>query len=359
METYNVGELDLAAVTAGLTRWMQQRWPARTGLAITSPGRNAVGNGRSAETLFVDTTWTTDGHHEESLVVRMPPAGGGLFPTYELDLQGQLMDTARSQGIPAPTVLAHEPDVRWVGAPFLVMERLHGRAPGDFLSRDDTAWLHDAPTASQAHLCESFVDTMARLHRIDWRGHDRGFATRPGGIGLAAEIDRWERFLAWATDGRPPAELTAAFDHCRATRPDPEPPLSLAWGDARFGNVLVDDDFDVAAVLDWEMAAICPGEMDLAWHLAFLDQFVGSGSLPPGLLGRDETIARYEQRLGRTVVDLPWFTLFARLRFGGLAASLARILRDKDTAAYEAFQDTTMRGVLDQIAQQVAERGAG
>ena len=46
----------------------------------------------------------------------------------------------------------------------------------------------------------------------------------------------------------------------------------LCWGDSRIGNVIYRD-FEPAGVLDWEMAAIGPREMDVSWmvfaHLVF------------------------------------------------------------------------------------------
>jgi aminoglycoside phosphotransferase (APT) family kinase protein len=55
----------------------------------------------------------------------------------------------------------------------------------------------------------------------------------------------------------------------------------LNWGDACIGNV-VHDGFDPVAVLDWEMAALAPREVDLCWtvypHRFFHDLTVASGS---------------------------------------------------------------------------------
>ena len=45
----------------------------------------------------------------------------------------------------------------------------------------------------------------------------------------------------------------------------------LSWGDSRIGNMIFDD-FEPVAVLDWEMAALGPRELDLAW-LIFLHRF--------------------------------------------------------------------------------------
>ena len=43
------------------------------------------------------------------------------------------------------------------------------------------------------------------------------------------------------------------------------------WGDSNPGNMLFADDHSVAAVLDFEAAALGPGEIDLGWWL-FMDE---------------------------------------------------------------------------------------
>ena len=46
----------------------------------------------------------------------------------------------------------------------------------------------------------------------------------------------------------------------------------LCWGDSRIGNVMYKD-FEPVGVLDWEMAALGPREMDISWmmfaHMVF------------------------------------------------------------------------------------------
>ena len=54
----------------------------------------------------------------------------------------------------------------------------------------------------------------------------------------------------------------------------------LNWGDARIGNMLYRD-FEPAAVLDWEMAAVGPREVDVAWMI-FL---TGSSTTSPTRFG--------------------------------------------------------------------------
>jgi aminoglycoside phosphotransferase (APT) family kinase protein len=96
-------------------------------------------------------------------------------------------------------------------------------------------------------------------------------------------------------------------------------PAVLNWGDARIGNMLFRD-FTPVAVLDWEMAAVGPREVDLAW-MVFLHRFFQDLAVRfemPGLpdfMRPDEVAAQYESLTGHTPVALDWFEVFAALRF--------------------------------------------
>ncbi|WP_448699628.1 phosphotransferase, partial [Streptomyces avidinii] len=102
--------------------------------------------------------------------------------------------------------------------------------------------------------------------------------------------------------------------------PQDEGPAVLNWGDARIGNVIYDG-FTPVAVLDWEMAAYAPREVDLGWtvylHRFFQDLTVGFGQ--PGLpdfLRREDLERRYAELTGHTPRDMEFYTLYAALRHG-------------------------------------------
>jgi aminoglycoside phosphotransferase (APT) family kinase protein len=108
----------------------------------------------------------------------------------------------------------------------------------------------------------------------------------------------------------------AALGWLHANRPEPDDPLGLCWGDARIGNMIFDHDRCVA-VLDWEMVTLGPWEQDLAWWL-FLDRHHSEGLGVPRLEGfpsHADTVARYEELMGRRVRNLDYYTVFAGFRF--------------------------------------------
>jgi aminoglycoside phosphotransferase (APT) family kinase protein len=334
---------DLDAVRAGLTRWVQSWRPEASEVEVAPLAQPATG--LSSETIFVELNWTLNAgraarREHASWVLRLPPDGEGLFPSYDLGMQARLQSVMAHAGVPAVEPLAMEEDDAWVGAPFLLMPRVGGRVVRADKPYLRTGWLAEAPPEGQRRVHDEMVDALAQIHNLDWRalGCDTILSARTGHSGvdgagvdgagwLAGEVDHWARYLDWAGEGSAPAVFSEGVDWCRAHLPASEPPASLLWGDVQLGNVLVGDDMSVSAVLDFEMASIGPAEVDLAWFVVLHDMAVDRcGGDLPGFPGRDATIAAYEARLGRPVAELRWYEAFAALRSGAILVRAARLL---------------------------------
>jgi aminoglycoside phosphotransferase (APT) family kinase protein len=278
-------------------------------------------SGWANETVVITVTGHPQTGAVSRLVVRMP-AVVPVFPAYDLESQANVLEVVRSQSVPAPAPVAFEADEAWVGAPFLVMSYEEGR-PGPEVPTLDP-WLADAPAASQRQLHESFVGLVARIHSLDWHMLGPGSLRRGNPGSLADEVRWWADYLEWATDGSPPSLLTDALSWCVDTASPSPSPLSLCWGDARIGNVLFSESHQIRSVLDWELASIGVGEMDVGWYLA-LDSVVElfTGRTVPGFMRRDEVISCYERAAGRDLLQVEWHELFALARSVAVSERLA------------------------------------
>lgn len=291
---------DDAELRAGLAKWCGHP------VEFTRPSA-----GWCNETLLVPT---------DRLVVRLPPLIPA-YPAYDLGAQARVLDGLKAAGLPVPRVIGLEEDTSFLGAPFLVMSLEPGRAGPEAPVLDP--WLANAPVDTQRQVQTDFIDVLAAVHRADWSGLA---GVIRDGTDVAAEVDWWRDYIAWATDGSPPALLADAVDWCARTVPATAAGSSLCWGDTRIGNVLFSDEHRISSLLDWELASIGPAEMDLAWYLVLDDLLtVFTGRTLPGYMGRDELIARYEAALGRAVVDLAWHEVFALTRSVAITERLVRI----------------------------------
>ncbi len=303
------------AVRAGLQAWLGE--PVGE---LTQP----AAGGLSSETYLFESA------SGDQLVARLAPAGDALFPVYDLEMQARIMQVLGDKAVvPVPRVVEYVADTEFLGSPFLVMERVAGRIPSDNPPFVMSGWVHDAPPESQRVLQDGFMSVCADIHRADWRALGLGdVATRPGGTALAAELAWWFDYLDWAAEGSPPAVLREARAWCAENVPADEPEPALCWGDVRIPNVVFDDDFHPRAVLDWEMAAIGPPELDIGWFLVIHGMTTALTGDLPGFRARADVLRAYESHLGRALHDLTWYETWAAFRSAAIMVRLARLLHD-------------------------------
>jgi aminoglycoside phosphotransferase (APT) family kinase protein len=308
---------DLEAVRPALQAWAQHT--IGPDAEITEVG--APANGLSSETLLFGVGRANG--DVERFAARLAPAPElyPVFPTYDLDLQARCMQVVRAQtDVPAPEVRWNEPDPRWLDAPFLVMARIEGTAPPDIPPYVFSGWVCDATDEQRARMQAGAVGVLARLHDLHVENTDLAFLARPdhGRGALAQQLGYQRWYYDWARDGvtYPLIERTFAW---LDTHFPGEQPAVLNWGDARIGNMLFRN-FTPVAVLDWEMAAVGPREVDLAW-MVFLHRFFQDLAVRfemPGLpdfMRPDDVIVQYESLTGHTPIAFDWFEVFAALRF--------------------------------------------
>lgn len=320
-----------------LDHWLEER----SGAVVRAVAVRHASSGWSNETILADCEVAgavagplgavldaapvpASGEHHR-LAVRVAPVSA-TFPDDDLAVQARVQEAVHAAGVPAPAPTVVETDIRWLGAPFLVMPFVGGHVPGEVAALDP--WITGSPPEAQAALLSGFVDALAAVHRLDWRSAGLGGALRGADGGLEAEIGWWEDYVRWSSHGRPFAPLVDGLAWCRSHRPRAEAPPSLLWGDPRLGNVVVGEDRRVRAVLDWDMALIGPAEMDLGWFLVL--QWSAEELLRQrvdGFEDHDGIVARYEGQLGRPVRDLDWYEVFALVRSLAVSNHQARAAR--------------------------------
>ncbi|WP_409056480.1 phosphotransferase family protein [Streptomyces sp. SYP-A7185] len=300
-----------------LTAWLAARLPGAKAAGVRVP----ESNGMSSETLLFDIEHPQPPLRACALRVAADPAAYTIFPVYDLPRQHRTMRlVAEHTDLPVPRVLWLEEDPGPLGAPFFVMERVEGRVPPDVMPYTyEGNWLHAASDAERAHLEEASIGLLARLHDQVPVARAQFLALPGEGSPLRRHVAAQRAYYAWVVEGLPRSPLIeSAFDRLDEWWPQEEGEPVLNWGDARIGNVIYDG-FEPAAVLDWEMAALAPREVDLGWmvylHRFFQDLTVGFGQEGlPGFLRRDHVEERYARLTGHTPAAMDFHTLYAALR---------------------------------------------
>ena len=312
-----------------LARWLAAQLPGASDLRV-SPLSGPPSTGFSNETIVFDATWTEGGaEHEHGFVVRVRPSDHTVFPADRFEDQYRVLAELAPLGLKVPTVRWYEQDESVLDAPFMVMDRVGGTAPKDVPPYTDEGFLFDAAPRDQERLWWSGLDALASIDNVDLGAIDVSFL-RPGEHGggtLAQRLEYWERYLAWAADGREQPVPEAALAWLRDNLPATEGERALCWGDARIGNQLFRD-FEVQAILDWEMVHVGDPVWDLAWFVWLDGHFSEGCERPrlPGLPSERATVARWERLTGRTVQDFGWHKVLAGLAFGSIMVRLGGLL---------------------------------
>ena len=285
--------LDLAA----LRTWLEANAPGTIDGELSA---SLITGGKSNLTYTV-----TDGTRE--YVVRRPPMGHVLATAHDMSREYHAMAALAPTNVPVPLMIALCEDPEVIGAPFYVMEKVTGTPYNR--ARD----LETLGTDRTRLITERMVDTLAALHSVDYASVGLAEFGKPEGY-LDRQIRRWKKQLDSSRSRDLPGmdELIARLE---ATLPA-ESGATIVHGDYRLDNLLVDDNDQVTAVLDWEMSTLGDPLTDVAILLAYQQLAVAA---PPGsaagamvtdapqaegYLDRDAIVARYAAATGRDVSQL-------------------------------------------------------
>lgn len=326
---------DTDAMTLTLTGWLADQLPAAADPVLELSGASDA-NGMSSETILADVTWTEDGARTtQGFVIRMAPAPQDVpvFQSYRLDHQYEAIRlVGELSAVPVPTPRWLEATGEVLGQPFFFMERIDGIVPPDVMPYTfGDNWFFDAPDSEKRRLQDSTVRTVAALHQIPDAAEVFGFldvrtvdgTELSGDTPLRRLLEKYKAWYRWAAEAAAPSPLIEqALTWLEANWPESDTPenVVLSWGDARIGNVLYRD-FEPVAILDWEMAALGPRELDLGWmvfaHKVF-QSITDAFELPglPQVLRAEDVRTTYAEATGVEVGDLHWFEVFSAVIWG-------------------------------------------
>jgi len=175
-----------------------------------------------------------------------------------------------------------------------------------------------ATPQTRRQIGEALADTLAQLHRVDWRAAGLADMGRPKGFN-ARHLRRMARLVA-DPEGNPPPHF-APIDAWLSANVPPESGGTIVHNDFRIGNVVLTAEAPgrVEAVLDWELATIGDPLIDVGYFLASVPekdtpmtptQQLGVAMLEEGYPSRKELAGRYAERTGRDLSNLSWYTAF-------------------------------------------------
>ncbi|WP_431238658.1 phosphotransferase family protein [Mycolicibacterium aichiense] len=252
----------------------------------------------------------------DTWVVRRAPVAAVSDTAHQVIREARIMEILQSQGIPVPTVLARSEDPAILGAPFFVMSFVDG----DVIRRDGLPAAFRQDPGSQDKIGEQLVDTLARLHAVDWASTPLAEMSHPHGF-LGRQVDRWLGQL----DSYRTRDLSDVDDLATWLR-DQMPThgdLTVMHGDYKVDNVIWASTAPphISCVVDFEMTTVGDPLIDLAWAMIFWPEEgnpialaapgTPNGIHPDHCQTPEQLVQRYAQSTGRDLSDFTWYQVFS------------------------------------------------
>jgi aminoglycoside phosphotransferase (APT) family kinase protein len=286
----------------GVTRWMAE---AIEGCEPPFTF-DLIAGGRS------NLTYRVTDRAGRAFALRRPPVSHVLPTAHDMKREFTVISALGDTGVPVPRALGLCTDESVNGPPFYVMSFVEGH-----IVRDERA-ASELTMAARARSGESLIDTLAQLHGVDVDAVGLGdFARREGYI--ARQLKRWHgQFSQSTVDGQPGPAVIDRVHQLLAARIPEQQGVVIVHGDYRLDNTVLDDDGDVQAILDWEICTLGDPLADLGLLLVYWSEpedgdqallGVAPTSLP-GFARRSELMARYAERTGLDVSQIPYYRAF-------------------------------------------------
>lgn len=269
-------------------------------------------------------------------VMRRKPPGKLLPSAHAVDREYRVITALHGDGFPVPRTYCLCEDEDVLGTIFYIMDMVDGRILWNLL-------LPDSNPEERAAIYSAKCDTIARLHKTDYKKIDLETFGKPGNY-FARQISRWSKqYVASETDEIP--EMNKLIDWLPANIPSSDQ-TTIVHGDYRLDNmVLHATEPKVIAVLDWELSTLGHPLGDFTYHL--MQWKMPAADDAPGLsnsdlksLGiptADEYVEMYEARTGFTVGDnLDFYFAYNFFRLAGILQGIVGRVRDGTASSANA-----------------------
>ena len=292
------------------------------------------------------------------VVLRRPPRGPLPPSAHDVLREARLLRALEGTAVRTPRVLAACEDESVIGSPFYVMEEIQG----DVI----TATMPDALDTPQERrrVAGELVDALAEVHSVDFTSLQLEGFGKPTGY-LERQL---RRFLGlWdinKTREIPAVESVAEWLQSNFPQSGP---ATVVHGDYRLGNTMLAPQAParLIAIFDWEMSTIGDPLADLGYLCTF---WVSRDDPPagvferhaitraPGFPSREELVARYEERSGRSMGDIRWYRAMALWKI--IVFMEGNYRRAVSGATDDPYLKAFGEGVLE-LARRAEERALG
>ncbi|NMO04940.1 phosphotransferase family protein [Gordonia sp. TBRC 11910] len=337
------GDLSIPDVdSAGLLNWLGGQ-----GVHFTGPvTATRVGQGQS------NLTYRLAGESGPSLVLRRPPQGHLLASAHDVVREARIMSALGPSAVPVPTIIGVCDDADVAPVPLVLMENVDGKV------LNDVAAVEELPEAQRHDVGVNMVTALVAIHDVNL--DDAGLSDLASHKPYAQrQLKRWSAQWEASKTRELPAldDLTARLG---ANIPEHQS-ISLVHGDFHIRNVIIGDDAEIRAVLDWELSTLGDPLADMGSVLAYWvepgETAIGTAEvMPAGLPTRAELSKRYLDATGRSPESLLYWHCLGLWKIAIIAEGIVR--RVTDVAANAAAAGVPTSSLVDGLVERARDVAA-
>lgn len=294
-------------------------------------------------------------------MLRAKPPGKLLRSAHLVEREFRVMNALDGSGVPVPKMIALFDDQSSpIGRAFFLMEHIEGQVFADPL-------LAGMEPRERTKIYDQMNRVLAGLHGLDISAHGLSDFGKPGNY-FERQTRRWtQQYLASRFRSDP--NMDSLIEWLEQNIPADDGEASIVHGDFRLDNMVFSvPDFEVAALIDWELSTLGHPMSDLAYQC--MQWRLPSDAMPPGLGGSDranlglpdeqEYVERYcERRSADYPRNWTFYLVFAFFRFAAILEGVARRAKEGNASNPEsarAYGRTVP--VLSRMAAEILDRRA-
>jgi aminoglycoside phosphotransferase (APT) family kinase protein len=298
-----------------------------------------VAGGRS------NLTYRVDDAGGGSWVLRRPPLGHLLPTAHDMAREHRIIAALGPTPVPVPEAIGLCEDEDVNDRPFYVMEFVDGHI---VRTADDARRLG---MAERGVAGENLADVLADLHAVDLEAVGLDDLGKKEAY-IERQLKRW--YGQWEKSKTRELPLVDAMYKRLSDNVPEQGAAGIVHGDYRLDNCVLGDDGRVKAVLDWELCTLGDpladvGLLNVYWSDPD-DPFAALLAAPTTVEGfrtRAQVSARYAERSGRDLSQLPFYVAFGYWKLAcileGVYARYVGGNMGRGTSGFEGFAEQVTR----------------
>lgn len=261
----------------------------------------------------------------DELVLRRPPLGVNIKSGHDMHREFKILSALKGNFTKTPSPIIFCDDKSIIGDEFYIMEKIDGTIFRGTQPQSDLPQPELIPD-----LVNSFVNTFSEIHSLKIKKLGLEGFGKPEGYAIR-QVEGWvKRYNNAKTNDFEGIDKTITW---LSNNIPNNSEACLIHNDFKFDNLMfeIDEEINVNAVLDWEMATIGDPLMDLGTSLGYwihetdpeiIKKLKLNITFLKGMPSREQLVDLYGEKSGRSVKNVIFYFVFGLFKIAGIVQQI-------------------------------------